>query len=185
MSNITAVDPNQAQGKTGELLAAVDKMLGGTPNMFRTAARAPAALESLIALFGATAQGTLKARTRESIALAVAEANGCDYCLSAHSAFGKGAGLTPDEIERARTGAAPDAKTNAILQFAKALVLARGNVGRSALSSLRNVGVGDAEILEVITNVALNIFTNYLNIVAETDIDFPLVRAGEAATRAA
>lgn len=185
MSRITAVDPNQAQGKAGELLAVVDKMLGRTPNMFRTAAHAPAALESLIALFGATAHGTLRAKVRESIALAVAEANGCDYCLSAHSAFGEDAGLTRDEIERARAASAEDAKTNAVLRFANTLVLTRGQVGQGALSSLRNVGVSDAEILEVITNVALNIFTNYMNIIAETDIDFPVVRAGEVATPAA
>ena len=185
MSRIAAIETENAQGKTAELLAAVKKMLGGTPNMFRTAAQAPAALEALVALFGATAHGALRPKVREAIALAVAEANGCDYCLSAHSALGTGAGLTAGELTDARAASAQDPKTNAILQFAKALVLARGQVGQGALNAVRNAGVSDPEVLEVVTNVALNVFTNYLNIVADTEIDFPVVRARDAIARAA
>jgi uncharacterized peroxidase-related enzyme len=185
MSRIAAIDPNQAQGKTAELLAQVQMMLGGTPNMFRTAAQAPAVLESLVALFGASARGTLRAKTRESIALTVAEANGCDYCLSAHTALAKGAGLSQDEAEEARAASSPDAKTHAILELAKTLVLCRGRIGGAALDDVRGAGVTDAEVLEVIAQVAMNIFTNYLNIVADTDIDFPVVRAGQPVERAA
>jgi alkylhydroperoxidase family enzyme len=95
------------------------------------------------------------------------------------------AGLTPDAIARARAAAADDAKTDAILAFAKELVLARGRVDEGALRAVREAGVGEAEVLEVITNVALNIFTNYVNLVADTDIDFPVVRTGETAASAA
>jgi uncharacterized peroxidase-related enzyme len=185
MSRIAAIDPNQAQGKTAELLGAVKKMLGATPNLFRTAAQAPSALESLVALFGATAHGTLGPRIRESIALAVAELNGCDYCLSAHSALGKGAGLSREDMERARAASSHDKKTDAILQLARVVVLSRGRVSDELLDSVRRVGVSDVEIVETITNVVLNIFTNYLNIVADTDIDFPVVRAGEVTGHAA
>src|SRR5687768_7540177 len=97
-SRIAAVNPAETQGKTRELLGAVEKMLGATPNLFRVAAQAPSVLESMVGLFGATSKGTLDARTREAIALAVAEANGCDYCLSAHTVLGKGAGLSEAEI---------------------------------------------------------------------------------------
>jgi uncharacterized peroxidase-related enzyme len=179
MSRIVAIDPATTQGKTRENLDAVGKMLGGVPNMFRVAANAPAALESLVALFGATAHGTLRAPVREAIALAVAEFNRCDYCLSAHSALGRGAGLTDEQMAKARKSASSDPKIAAILGFVRTTLVERGQAGESAIANLRKAGLGDGEILEVITNVALNVFTNYLNIAVDTDIDFPAVRAGQ------
>lgn len=183
MSNIPAVNPNEVHGKTGELLEAVKKMLGGTPNLFKVTAQAPAALESMVAQFGAAAHGELPGKIREAIALTVAEANGCDYCLSAHTLLAKGAGLSDGDIQQARDGQAADAKLAAILEFARKLVVQRGNIGEgsrasglTALAKLRQAGVGDTETLEIISNVVLNIFTNYVNLVAETDIDFPVVR---------
>lgn len=184
MSRITAIELNQAQGKTAELLGAVQKMLGGAPNMFRTAAQSPAVLEAMVGMFGATAHGTLRPKVREAIALAVAEANGCDYCLSAHSALGAGAGLSQEERDQARAGMSLDPKTNAILQLGKALVLGRGRLSEGTLDAVRSAGVTDAEALEVVANVALNIFTNYFNLLADTDIDFPIVRARTAAKAA-
>lgn len=177
MSRIAAVDPAQTQGKTHEILGAVNKMLGVTPNLFRVAAQGPAALEGLVGLIGATSKGALSARMREAIALTVAEANGCDYCLSAHTVLGKGAGLSDGDIERARDASAVDAKTAAILRFARAMVASRGRVGDSELAALARAGVTDGETVEIVANVALNVFTNYLNLVADTEIDFPVVRA--------
>ena len=177
MSRIAALDPATTQGKTRETLDAVHRMLGATPNMFRVAAQSPSVLTGLVGLFGAVSAGTLKPGVREAIALTVAEANGCDYCLSAHSALGKGAGLSEAEMTQARDASAADPKTAAILRFARAVVLERGRVNESGLSALRAAGASDAEALEVIANVALNVFTNYLNIAADTDIDFPVVRA--------
>lgn len=179
MSRIAAIDPTQAKGKTAETLAAVDKMLGATPNMFRVAAQAPSVLDALVGFNVAAAHGTLKPALRESIALAVAEANGCDYCLSAHSALGKRAGLSDQDLTRARSASAATGKTEAILRFVKTMVLERGRIGEAALARLREAGVSDAETLEIIANVALNVFTNYLNITAGMDIDFPVVRAGQ------
>jgi uncharacterized peroxidase-related enzyme len=176
MSRIPALDPNVAQGKTRELLAGVEKMLGATPNLFRVAAQAPSVLEGVVALFGTTAKGTLNAKTRESIALLVAEINGCDYCLSAHTVLGRGAGLTDEAIDGARDASATDPKTAAILRFARAVVRSHGRVDPSELATLRQSGASDAEALEVVQNVVLNIFTNYVNLVADTDIDFPVVR---------
>jgi uncharacterized peroxidase-related enzyme len=178
MSRIQAIDPSQTSGKTAETLAAVQRMLGATPNLFRVAAQAPAVLEGLVALNVATAHGALKPAVREAIALTVAETNGCDYCLSAHSFLGARAGLSADDLTRARSAVSPDARTDAMLHFARTVVLERGHAGDAALATLRAAGVTDAEVLEIIANVALNVFTNYLNIVADTDIDFPVVRAG-------
>ena len=180
MSRIAAIDPSQAQGKTRQTLDAVNKMLGATPNLFRVAAQAPSVLEGLVGLIGTAAQGSLKGSVREAIALAVAEANGCDYCLSAHTVLGKGAGLSEAELSQARDASSPDAKTAAMLRFARAAVLERGRVGAAGLAALKQAGVSDAEALEVIANVVVNIFTNYINLVADTEIDFPVVRASTA-----
>jgi uncharacterized peroxidase-related enzyme len=177
MSRIAALEPSETQGKTRELLDAVNKGLGMTPNVFRVAAQSAAALEGLVSLNGALARGTFRARTREVIALAVAEANGCDYCLSAHTALGRGAGLSDPEMAEARRAASSDAKTAAMLSFARTLVLARGRMSAEGLASVRAAGVSDQDIVEVVGNVVVNLFTNYLNLVAETDIDFPRVAA--------
>lgn len=178
MSRIPALDPAAATGPAKELLAAVAAAFGATPNLFRVAARAPAALEALIAINGALGAGALPATTRESLALAVAESNGCDYCLSAHARIGKGAGLSDADIALARSGHAADARVDAAIGFARAVLARRGRVSDAELAAARGAGLDDGALVEVVAHVALNIFTNYLNNVAETEIDFPLVRAG-------
>lgn len=177
MSRIAAVDPATAQGKTKDLLAGVQKALGLTPNLYRVAGQSPAALDGLLALTGALSHAKLGPKTREAVALAVAQTNECDYCLSAHTLLGKGAGLSPEQIAQARDGGSSDAKTDAVLRFARALVDNRGHVSDAELAGLRQAGLGEDEIVETVALTVLNIFTNYLNHVAETDIDFPVVRA--------
>jgi uncharacterized peroxidase-related enzyme len=177
MSRIAAIDPAVAEGKTKDLLAGVQKALGLTPNLYRVAGQSPAALDGLLALTGALNHTALGPKTREAVALAVAQANSCDYCLSAHTLLGKGAGLTPEQIAQARTGGASDAKTAAVLRFARALVQNQGRVSDAELAGLRQADLSEGEIVETVALTVLNIFTNYLNHVAETDIDFPVVRA--------
>lgn len=183
MSRIPALDPADAQGKARDLLAAVNASIGVTPNLFRVAAQAPAALEGLLGLSSALAGGALGVKQREAIALAVAEANGCDYCLSAHTALSHRAGLSDAEIAEARRAHSPDPKTDAILGFARLVVEQRGLVPDQALAHLRELGIGHGVVVEIVAHVALNSFTNYLNHVAGTEIDFPLVQA--VAARAA
>lgn len=175
MSRIAAVDPNAASAPVKTLLDGVQKGLGATPNVFRVAAQSPAALESMVALFGATAKGSFDARTREAIALTVSEANACDYCLSAHTALGKRAGLSDDALERARVAESDDPRLRALLALSRAIVDHRGRIGKG-LDEARRAGLGDPEIVEAVANVALTIFTNYVNELAGTDIDFPVVR---------
>jgi len=179
MSRIPALDPASAPEPARSILAAVNSSLGVTPNLFRVAAQSGAALDALTGQVGALSKGALDARSREAIALAVAEANGCDYCLSAHNVLGAGAGLSSAEIGNAREARASDPKLNAILAFVRNLVINRGHATDSELEQLRRVGASEAEIVEAVANTALNIFTNYLNHVAGTDIDFPVVKAGQ------
>ncbi|BBE70795.1 carboxymuconolactone decarboxylase family protein [Oharaeibacter diazotrophicus] len=181
MTRIPAVDPASATGKAGDLLQAVKKKLGVVPNLFRVAAHAPAALEGLLGLSGSLAGGTLSPRTREAVALAVAETNACDYCLSAHTYLGRAAGLSGTDVEAARRGEATDPRLAATLAFAGRLVETRGRVTAADVVAARAAGLDDAALVEVVGHVALNIFTNYLNHVADTEIDFPVVRTGTAA----
>jgi uncharacterized peroxidase-related enzyme len=173
MSRITAIDPATATGKTAELFTAVKSKLGIVPNLMRTFGQSPAALEAYLGFSGTLAAGVLSAKTREQIALAVAQTNTCDYCLAAHSLIGKGAGLTPDAILAARRVTATDPKTDALLKFAAAVVETRGLVADDVLADVRAAGATDAEIIETVAHVALNILTNYTNHVAQTVVDFP------------
>lgn len=177
-SRIPALDPATATGKAKDLLSAVQARFGATPNLFKVAANAPAALEGLVSLSGALGSGALPAKTRESLAIAVAEVNGCDYCLSAHTLIGKGAGLSDADITLARAGRAADGKAEAAIAFARAVVARRGQVSDADLSAARAAGLDDGALVEVVAHVAVNIFTNYLNNVAGTEIDFPVVRTG-------
>src|SRR5262249_41753055 len=151
---IPAVDPSTAPTAVKQMLDGVHKGLGATPNLFRVAAQSPAALEALVSFFGAVGRGSFDGRTREAIALSVSEANACDYCLSAHTALGKKAGLDDRALADARLGKSDDERRSALLALARATVEHRGRVG-SALDEARRAGVADAEIVELVANVAL------------------------------
>ncbi len=167
--------------KSQPLLTAVEKQLGIVPNLFRLIGTSPAALEGHLGLSAGIGR-TLDAKTRERIALAVAQANGCDYCLSAHTYLGLNlVKLDAGEIALNRRGHSGDARADAAVQFAVRVVEARGRVSEADLAAVRLAGFSDAQIVEIVQNVALNVFTNYLNNVAETDIDFPAVSAAQAA----
>jgi len=158
------------------LLNGVKAQLGSVPNLFRVLATSPAALGGYLGLNGALAKGALDARTRERIALAVAEVNGCGYCLAAHTFIGTNlAKLDAAEIAANRAGRSNDAKADAAVRFAVAVTQARGHVGDEALATVRAAGWSDAEILEITVHVALNTLTNYVNEVAGTEVDFPVV----------
>ena len=175
MIHFTPVDPARAEGKAKALLDAVKHKLGIVPNMTRHMARSPAVLDAYLAFAGALAGGSLGAKLREQIALVTAEENGCEYCLSAHAALGKGAGLSAADIADARSAEAADAKARHALRFARTLVLGRGHVADTDVAALRTAGFADGEIDEVIANVALNVFTNYFNNVTHPVVDFPRV----------
>lgn len=159
------------------LLEAVNKQFGIVPNLFRLVANSPQALEGYLALSGALNRGALPAQTRERIALAVAEINQCAYCLSAHSYLGKNlAKLDDAEILANRRGASTDAKADAAVRFAALIAHERGHIGADALQAVKDAGYSEAQIIEIVQHVALNTWTNYINSVAATDIDFPEVQ---------
>jgi uncharacterized peroxidase-related enzyme len=164
------------------LLQAVNKQLGSVPNLFRLVANSPAALEGYLGLSGALGKGMLHAPTRERIALAVAEINGCGYCLSAHTYLGKHVAKLDDaEMTANRNGASNDIKADAAVRFAVQVTKQRGHVAAEALAAIKSAGYSDAEIIEIVLHVALNTLTNYVNEVAKTDIDFPVVELRKAA----
>ncbi|MEO5615006.1 MAG: peroxidase-related enzyme [Cypionkella sp.] len=160
------------------LLEAVKKQLGVVPNLFRVVSNSPAALEGYLGLSGALGKGTLAAATRERIALAVAEINGCSYCLSAHSYLGKNlAKLDAAEILANRMGHSNDPKAAAAVHFATLVTKARGHVSDDDLRAVKLAGYDDAQVVEIVLHVALNTWTNYINEVAQTVIDFPVAEA--------
>ncbi len=175
MTHVHAIDPSTATGRTKELLDAVKSRMGMVPNMTRVMAASPAVLESYLGFSGALAGGLLDARTREQLALLTAQENHCDYCLSAHTAIGTMVGLNHQEIVASRGGAGSTPKTTAALTFAKRVLEAKGQVSESDLAAVTDAGYSEGEIAEMIAHVALNVFTNYFNIAAGVEIDFPRV----------
>lgn len=172
----TPANIDAAPGATHASLKTVEKQLGLVPNMFRVVANSPAALTGYLQLNAASAQGGLDAATRERIALAVAELNGCGYCLSAHSFLGRTvARLDDTEIAANRSGASNDPKADAAVRFASAVVRQRGRVSNEQLQAVLSAGYNDAQVVDILLAVALNTFTNYVNEVAQTEIDFPAV----------
>jgi uncharacterized peroxidase-related enzyme len=182
MSRIpTPASVDAAPAKSRPLLEAVNKQLGVVPNLFRLVSNSPAALEGYVALSGALSKGSLPAPTRERIALAVAQINGCSYCLSAHSYLGKNlAKLDEAEIAANRAGGSNDPKADAAVRFAARVVRERGHVGDADVQAVRMAGYDDAQIVEIVLHVALNTWTNYINEVGRTEIDFPVVDAKAA-----
>jgi uncharacterized peroxidase-related enzyme len=167
---------NDAPAASQPLLEAIKKQLGSVPNLFRLVSTSPAALEGYLSLSGALAKGKLPPATRERIALAVAEINGCNYCLSAHTYLGKNlAKLDDAEIAANRSGASNDPKADAAVRFAAKVVQARGHVADEDVRAVKLAGYDDAQVIEIVQHVALNTWTNYINEVAKTVIDFPAV----------
>lgn len=175
MPRISPLDPATATGDTATHLDAVRRLLGGTPNLFTTAAHSPVALGVLASMFASLGKSSVGGRTGELLAIAIAQSNGCGYCLAAHTAIGTSLGLGADALSAARTASAADARTTAILSLAVSINRSRGKIADAELTAARAAGLSDREIVDVVALVALNVFTNYLNNVAETTIDFPEV----------
>jgi uncharacterized peroxidase-related enzyme len=175
MSRIQPVDPRAAGGEARELLDTVQSQLGVTPNFVRVLAHSPKALGGYLGLYGGVSAASIDLATRERIALAVAEGNACQYCVSAHTAIGRHAGLANDEMLLNRKGGSADAKAAAAVEFARALNESRGGVTAADIDAVRRAGYSDAQIVEIIAIVTLNVFTNLVGKAALVDIDFPKV----------
>ncbi|GJL94548.1 MAG: alkyl hydroperoxide reductase AhpD [Hyphococcus sp.] len=180
MSRITKVSDETASPAAEDLLGAIKTKVGMVPNLYRVLANQPAALSGLLQLNEELGKGAFNAQTREAIALTVAGANSCDYCASAHSAISKSLNVDASEITSRLNGHSSDPKLNAILALSTAIVEKRGFANDADLSSARQAGLNDSDIVETVANVVANIFTNYVNHVAQTEIDFPVVETKAA-----
>ena len=167
--------------KAQELLDGVKKLLGVTPNVFTTLAHSPAALGVFVNALGAMSNSRLGAGLREQISVAVAGASGCDYCASAHTAFGGLHKIDANELMRNLQAHSANPRVEAGLAFARTVVHRRGRVSDAELEAVRRAGYSDAEIIDIVALVAVNLLTNYVNHVAGTEIDFPVVATSEVA----
>ena len=181
MARIKIVDLTQATGKSKELLTALQNNIKSVPNLAKALANSPAALKAWMEFDGALNKGSLNPKLRQEIALAVGQKNGCEYCVSAHTAIGKFADLTDQQIHNSRQGQGTSPKDSAALTFARELLEKRGQVPASSIEALRDQGFTDAEIAEIVAHVALNVFTNYFNVALDVDVDFPRVTLDQVA----
>jgi uncharacterized peroxidase-related enzyme len=180
MTRLKAINPENATGKTIPLFNAIENKLGMVPNMMRTMGNSPALLEGYLNLSALLNNSNLGAKTGELIALAVAESNLCNYCLSAHTYIGANLlKIDNQALGMAREGISADKKIDAVLKFAKTLVSKKGLVSDADVEAVKLAGVTEGEIAEIIGFVALNILTNYFNNTANTEIDFPVVTANK------
>ena len=181
MPRIQPVDAAAATGPAAEQLAVTKKLFGSTPNLFTTAAQSPATLAAMNGFFAAMGKAPLGGKIGEQVAIAVAQSNGCEYCLSAHTAIGGMHGVEAANLASARHGHSNDPKAQAAITLALEIVHTKGHVSDATITAARAAGLQDGDIVEVVGQVALNIFTNYLNNLAGTVVDFPVVSLQQAA----
>ncbi|WP_374473456.1 carboxymuconolactone decarboxylase family protein [Arenimonas sp.] len=181
MSRVPLHTASTAPAASQPLLAQVQGAFGATPNMFRAVANSPAALQLMWAGFGALGGGSLPAKLGEQVAVAIADRNRCEYCLAAHTALGRKAGASASEMAEAQAGRSADPQTAAALAFALKVVEHRAAVTAADVQELRNAGFSDEAVVELLAHVALNLFTNYINVALAVPVDFPKVALRQAA----
>jgi uncharacterized peroxidase-related enzyme len=172
MTRIAPISLEHATDATRPLLEGVQKKIGFLPNLFKVLAHAPAVLASYLQNSAALGKTSLSATEKEAVSLATSQANGCEYCLAAHTLFASKAGLSKQDILSARHG-----ELNAIAALARQVTESRGHLTVEQLAAARAAGIDDGKIIEVIAHVASQTLTNYLNNAALTDIDFPTIDA--------
>ena len=183
-TRIKTLNPDTTTGKSKELFDLVNKKLGFIPNLIKVFGNSPATLQTYLSLGELSDSGNFSNKFREQLALAIAEENNCNYCLSAHTAIGKMTGLSEAEINSSRKGDALDKKVKTALQFAQSVTKKRGNVTSEEIKVFKEAGYDDGDVLEIVLNVVANTLTNYVNHIAETEIDFPRVEAGKYSVNA-
>lgn len=181
MTRLNQVDPETAVEPAASLLKTVQTKFGFAPNLTKVMANQPSALKAYLDLGATLTNGNFDPKTREAVALTVAGANECDYCAKAHGAVSTNLKVDPSEIKRQLKGESSNPKLNALLAFTGAILEKRGRVSEAELSAVRAFGYTDSDIVELVANITENIFTNYMNHVADTEVDFPNILLKEAA----
>ncbi|MCO6457421.1 MAG: carboxymuconolactone decarboxylase family protein [Pirellulaceae bacterium] len=184
MQRISAVQPNQAQGRSRELLEAVRQAFGAVPNTAQVMANSPAVLASFLAFSTAMKEAAIGSKLHHQVKLATSHTNSCDYCTSILSAVAPSAGLSAADVLAGRTRDSEDRRARAALTFAHDVLESRGRVSDQQLAAVREAGYGDAEIVEIVASVLLGCLTNFLNNVARTELDFPQAEPVEACSTA-
>lgn len=172
---LPALSDDQLPAATRETLDGLRRALGMVPNLHRTLAHAPAALQAYTGTAAALAGGRLDPELRERIAVTCAAQNGCRYCASAHTLLGSKLGLDADELARNQRGESSDPRAAAALLLVVELLAHRGRVPAPVIEGVREAGFDDGEIAEIVAHVGMNSFSNLFNEFARTEIDFPLV----------
>ena len=175
MSRIALIDAANTTPDRQALLGQVHAAFGATPAMFRAVANSPAALASMWGSFGALDGGRVSPLLGEQIAVAIANRNACEYCLAAHTALGRKAGASSEQMAAAQVGQSSDTATAAALAFALKVVENRAQIGDADVQALRDAGFDDELIVEILAHVALNLFTNYVNVAFDVPVDFPKI----------
>jgi uncharacterized peroxidase-related enzyme len=183
-TRIETLNPDTTTGKSKELFNAVQSKLGFIPNLIKVFGNSPATLQTYLSLGELTGSGNFSNKFREQLALAIAEENECDYCLSAHTTIGKMNGLTDEQTVQNRQGISSDLRVEAGLKFAQEVTKKRGQVSSEEIAKVKAAGFNDGDVLEIVLNVVANTLTNYVNHIAETEIDFPVVESGKFAVTA-
>ena len=181
MSRINVVEKQDANQEQAEIYGAITDSLGSVPNFLKVLANSPAALRAFLGLHGISGEGSLDPQTRERIALTLAEQSGCQYCVSAHTAIGRNAGLDNAEMEANREGGSANIKAEAAVKFARALAEHKGEVTNAEIEAVRSAGYSESDIVEIITHVGMNLLTNILAKASRVEIDFPKVELKQAA----
>lgn len=173
---IDPIQPETATGPAKDLLDQVQKGLGLVPNMTKVMANSPALLKGYLALNSAVGSGSIPAAVRERLAIATAQLNGCSYCLSAHTYIGGNiAKVDAAELDAARRAESSDPHVAALLSLSNAISENAGDVDEAVISEARAAGVTDKEIGELVANIALNVLTNYFNVLTNVENDWPVV----------
>ena len=173
MQRIPSLDPQQASGRIRELLDMAEQKFGVIPNVAKVMANSPVVLDSFLALTAAMESARIGAKLHHQVKLATSETNVCEYCTSILCAIGSSAGLTAADLVEGRLAKAQDPRTNAALMFAHAVLETKGKVKDDDLRAVRQAGFSDAEIVEIVASVVVGCFTNFLNNVADTELDIP------------
>ena len=181
MAHVQLIDPVASQPPVRLTLDKINRAFGVVPNMFKAVANSSAALNSMWGAFGALSTGKLSARLGEELAVAIANMNRCEYCLAAHTALGRKAGASSDEMAAAQVGQSTDPRTQAALDFALKVVRERAAITQADVATLKAAGFDDGDVVEIIAHVALNLFTNYVNVALDVPVDFPAVALKQAA----
>ncbi|OPG10417.1 carboxymuconolactone decarboxylase family protein [Microbispora sp. GKU 823] len=177
MSRLNVPSPDDVPDGVAGILDNVGAQFGFVPNMFATLASNPTVLDVVMTLQG-TLSRVLDAKTRHTIALAVSQANGCDYCLAMHTYVSSElGGMSSDDIDLARAGSSIDPKRAAVARFAQQLMESRGRVSDADLAAVRGAGYTDPQILAIVTVAVQVLLTNFINNVNQTDVDIPAVRS--------